>query len=246
MAPRTLFISDLHLSPERPDILRLFHDWITGLDAENTQALYILGDLFEAWVGDDEDDPELLSVPAALRSLAERGVPVFVMRGNRDFLLGSRFERASGSRLLEDPTRIELHGRTVLLMHGDTLCTDDHDYQAFRARVRDPHWQAAMLARPLEERRRIAAELRSQSEHSTAGKRPEIMDVNPEAVAAAFRERDVDLLIHGHTHRPAIHESVVDGRPRWRIVLGDWYDHGSVLEADARGGLVLRRLAMPA
>ena len=243
---RTLFISDLHLSPERPDILRLFHDWIAGLDAGSTRALYILGDLFEAWVGDDEDDPELLTVPASLRALAERGVPVFTMRGNRDFLLGSGFERASGSRLLEDPARIELQGRSVLLMHGDTLCTDDHDYQAFRARVRDPGWQATMLSRPLEERRRIAAELRAQSERSTAGKRPEIMDVNPEAVAAAFRDHDVDLIIHGHTHRPAIHESVVDGRPRWRIVLGDWYDYGSVLEADARGGFVLRRLTMPA
>jgi len=242
LAPRTLFISDLHLSPERPGILRLFHDWIAGLDAGNTRALYILGDLFEAWIGDDEDDAELLAVPASLKALAERGVPVFTMRGNRDFLLGSGFEQASGSRLLEDPSRIELYGRPALLMHGDSLCTDDHDYQAFRARVRDPRWQAAILARPLEERRRIAADLREQSERSTAGKRPEIMDANPGAVATAFREHGVDLIIHGHTHRPAIHELAVDGRPCWRIVLGDWYDHGSVLEADACGGFVLRRL----
>lgn len=244
--PRTLFISDLHLTPERPEILQLFHAFAEGLDPTEVEGLYILGDLFEAWVGDDEDDPVLRGIVQALRALVERGIPVHFMRGNRDFLAGRGFAEASGCHLLEDPACIELHGRAVLLSHGDTLCTDDVAYQRFRAQVRDPAWQRALLARPLAERRRLAAQLREESERSTAGKRPELMDVNPAAVEAAFRTHGVDLLIHGHTHRPAIHALTVDGRRCWRIVLGDWYAQGSVLEADARGTFVLRRFGADA
>jgi len=230
----TLFISDLHLDPARPDItaqaLELLHR-----EARGAEALYILGDLFEAWVGDDDPEPEKRRVIAALRELTDAGLPCFFMRGNRDFLVGERFAADSGCTLLEDPTVVEIHGTPVLLMHGDTLCTDDVEYQAFRRTVRDPRWQAAMLARPLEERIALARQLRAQSAASMAGKAEEIMDVNPGAVEAAMREHGVFTLLHGHTHRPAVHRFEVDGREAVRIVLGDWYTQGSVLAWDADG-----------
>jgi len=229
MTPPTLFISDLHLDAARPEIVRLFRRFLAGLGPANCRALYVLGDLFEAWIGDDEDDPTALQVLADLGGLAKRGVPLYLMRGNRDFLMGTGIETATGATLLPDPSVVNLDGRPALLMHGDTLCTGDRDYQAFRRMVRDPGWQQDFLARPLAERRAMAAALRETSRQETAGKPAGIMDVSPEAVAKALREHGVDLLIHGHTHRPAIHDFELDGRPRRRIVLGDWYEQGSVL-----------------
>lgn len=229
MPRHTLFISDLHLDPQRPHMLALFRRFLAGIDTGTCDGLYILGDLFEAWIGDDEDDPALLAVLDHLAALGTRGVPVAVMHGNRDFLLGERFAERTGARLLPDPSVIELYGRPTLLMHGDTLCTDDVAYQAFRAQVRNPDWQAAFLARPLAERRAIAASLRETSKTETAGKAAEIMDVNADAVIQALAEQGVDRLIHGHTHRPALHSLEVAGRPAQRIVLGDWYDTGSAL-----------------
>ena len=229
MTPPTLFISDLHLDAARPEIVGLFRRFLAGLGPDNCAALYVLGDLFEAWIGDDEDDPAALQVLADLGGLVQRGVPLYLMRGNRDFLMGSGIEATTGATLLPDPCVIDLNGRRVLLMHGDTLCTGDKDYQHFRHMVRDPAWQAGFLARPLAERRAMAAALRETSRQETAGKAPQIMAVSPEAVATALREHGVDLLIHGHTHRPAIHDFELDGRPRRRIVLGDWYEQGSVL-----------------
>jgi UDP-2,3-diacylglucosamine hydrolase len=236
----TLFISDLHLDPEHPEITS---QALAFLDAEarGAEALYILGDLFEAWIGDDDPEPEKQRIVVALQRLSDDGVPCYFMRGNRDFLIGERFAAASGCTLLEDPTVIELHGTRVILMHGDTLCTDDHEYQALRKMVRNPGWQAAVLARPLAERTELARQLREKSAASMAGKPEEIMDVNQDAVIAAMREHGIYTLLHGHTHRPAIHRFGADGRDAVRIVLGDWHTQGSVLAWDETG-YVLRTL----
>lgn len=231
----TLFISDLHLDARRPTVTDLFVHFLTGLDPAHCAGLYILGDLFEAWIGDDNDDPHDLRVLAALRETTARGIPVRVMHGNRDFLLGEAFARATGCTLLTDPTVIELGGEPTLLMHGDTLCTDDTEYQQFRALVRNPAWQQQFLARPIAERRAIAANLRETSRERTGEKAAYIMDVNPQAVDAALRTHGVQRLIHGHTHRPAVHTLDIDGKPAQRIVLGDWYEQGSVLRSDADG-----------
>ncbi len=234
MPRHTLFISDLHLDPRRPRMLALFRRFLAGIGGD-CDGLYILGDLFEAWIGDDEDDPALLGVLDELAALSARGVPLAVMHGNRDFLLGEGFAAHTGARLLPDPSVIDLYGRPSLLMHGDTLCTDDLDYQAFRSQVRNRDWQAAFLARPLAERRAIAASLRETSKTETAGKAAEIMDVNADAVARALAEHGVDRLIHGHTHRPATHRLETAGRAAERIVLGDWYQTGNALVCTAEG-----------
>ncbi|HSH30100.1 MAG TPA: UDP-2,3-diacylglucosamine diphosphatase, partial [Thiohalobacter sp.] len=187
----TLLISDLHLDPQRPEILALFSRFLDQLDASDTEALYILGDLFEAWIGDDEDAPAIQAICDRLRRMSGRGIALHIMHGNRDFLLGPAFAERCGARLIDDPARIDLYATPTLLMHGDTLCTDDHDYQAFRHQVRDPDWQRQSLALPLAERRRMAAGLRETSREQTAAKRPEIMDVNPEAVTRVMREAGV-------------------------------------------------------
>lgn len=235
----TLFISDLHLDPARPDITRLFGEFLGG-QARDADALYILGDLFEAWVGDDDPSDTGAFVAERLRALSDSGVPVSFMHGNRDFLLGEDYARRAGMALLTDPTRIDLHGKPVLLMHGDTLCTDDLAYQQFRAQTRDPAWQARFLSQPLAARMAFAQQARAasqarQGELRDAGTMETITDVSPAAVDAAFAAHDVDAIIHGHTHRPAIHDLVVAGRPRERIVLGDWYEQGSVLSVTTRG-----------
>jgi len=235
----TLFISDLHLDPSRPDITRLFGDFLDG-EARGAGALYILGDLFEAWIGDDDPSDTGAFVAEKLKSLADSGVPVSFMHGNRDFLLGEDYARRAGMALLADPTRIDLHGRSVLLMHGDTLCTDDLAYQQFRAQTRDPAWQAQFLSQPLAARLAFAQQARAasqarQGELRDAGTMETITDVSPAAVDAAFAAHDVGTIIHGHTHRPAVHDLVVEGRPRQRIVLGDWYEQGSVLRATTQG-----------
>ena len=230
----TLFISDLHLDPARPDITSQALEFLDQ-ETAGAEALYILGDLFEAWVGDDDPEPEKRRVVEALRKLTEAGLPCFFMHGNRDFLVGEGFARDSGCTLLPDPTVIELHGARVLLMHGDTLCTDDRPYQAFRHMVRNPDWQRAMLAKPLAERLALARHLREKSAAAMAGKPEEIMDVNQEAVESAMRAHAVHTLLHGHTHRPAVHHFELDGEEATRIVLGDWYTQGSVLAWDADG-----------
>lgn len=234
MARPTLFISDLHLDETRPAVTALFLDFLRE-QATQAAALYILGDLFEAWIGDDDARPHPCSVVSSLRALTDTGVPVTVMHGNRDFLLGTHFATASGATLLPDPSVIRLHGEPVLLMHGDTLCTDDHDYQQFRRMVRDPAWQQAFLARALVERAALAREARDASRHATAGKPYAVMDVNPQAVAAALHSHGVRRMIHGHTHRPAIHRLELDGAAAERIVLGDWHEQGSVLVCDEAG-----------
>jgi UDP-2,3-diacylglucosamine hydrolase len=224
----TLFISDLHLDPARPHIVELFTRFVAG-DARQAEALYILGDLFESWIGDDDDSPLALQIAQSLYALKQSGVRVFFMHGNRDFLLGQAYAEKAGMTLLNDPAVVEFDGERTLLMHGDTLCTDDVAYQEFRAVVRNPDWQNQFRARSLSERHAFAAQARAESVKHTAGAKPEIMDVNQAAVIAAMRKQRVRMLIHGHTHRPATHRFELDGQSAERIVLGDWYEQSSVL-----------------
>jgi UDP-2,3-diacylglucosamine hydrolase len=232
--PGTLFISDLHLDPERPAVTELFLE-LLDTRARVSDALYILGDLFEAWTGDDDTSPMNQAVCEGLKQCATAGTPVFIMHGNRDFLLGAQFAEASGCTLLDDPALIDLYGTPVLLMHGDLLCTDDKEYMAFRAMVRDVQWQRELLSKSLEERQHIAREMRTRSREQTGGKPESIMDVNSAAVVKTMTDHQVQRLIHGHTHRPAIHDLVISGKPAQRIVLGDWYEQGSLLECTSHG-----------
>lgn len=225
----TLFISDLHLDASRPATLRAFLSFLDG-PALRAEALYILGDLFEAWVGDDDDSPLADAVREGLSQLT-RHVPVYLMHGNRDFLIGDDFCLSTNSLLLADPTVIDLHGRQALLMHGDTLCTADADYLAFREQVRNPAWQQALLDKPLAERRQIAAQLREGSREASSNKPEDIMDVTAAEVDRVMAEHNIDLLIHGHTHRPATH-SVTCGT---RMVLGDWDTQGWLIRWDKHG-----------
>jgi UDP-2,3-diacylglucosamine hydrolase len=237
----TLFISDLHLDARDAALVGQFHAFLRS-DARAADALYILGDLFEAWLGDDDPDPLARGVVAELRSLTDAGVPCFLMHGNRDFLIGERFCRETGAVLLDDGTVVELYGERVLLMHGDALCTDDVGYQRLRRIVRNPAVQWILRHLSLEQRRALAQRLRAGSRAHVGTTAPEIMDVNARAVAAAFRDAGVRTLIHGHTHRPGVHEFELDGARVRRIVLGDWYVQGSVL-AWTREGFELRSLA---
>jgi UDP-2,3-diacylglucosamine hydrolase len=230
----TLFVSDLHLDAQHPQITRQFLAFLAG-PATEADALYILGDLFEVWIGDDDPDPEKRRIASGLCALTDAGVPCYVMHGNRDFLLGERFCSESGCRLLEDPTIVHLYGDRVLTMHGDALCTDDHSYQNLRATVRDPGWQKMFLALSPQQRLTLADEARAGSKAHIAQAMSAIMDVNADAVAAAMRGAGVKLLLHGHTHRPNVHRFELDGTPAVRIVLGDWYEQGSVLRWDERG-----------
>jgi len=237
----TLFISDLHIDASRPAITEQFLKFLRT-DAKNAEALYILGDLFESWVGDDAADPAQSAAIAGLRNLASRGVACFVMHGNRDFLLAAQFCGASGATLLPDPIIATLYGEPVLVLHGDALCTDDRAYQRLRATVRDAEWQREFLELSVDQRRSLAAAARSGSRAHTAALEYAITDVNADSVALALRGAGTAALLHGHTHRPAIHALQVDGRACTRIVLGDWYQHGSVLRWD-RDGPVLETLA---
>lgn len=223
----TLFISDLHLDASRPHLVDAFEE-LLATQAAKADALYILGDLFESYIGDDDDAALNARVACATRQLRDAGVPVFFMHGNRDFLLGEHYAARAGMTLLADPTVIDLGGEPTLLMHGDTLCTDDAAYLKFRALVRDPAWQRAFLAKPLAERRAFAAQARGESRKHTANAKPEIMDVNPSAVESTMGAHGVHRLIHGHTHRPATHRFDLDGTQAERIVLGDWYEQSSV------------------
>ena len=235
-ARHSLFISDLHLCSSRPAITRQFIDFLQVI-AGDVEALYILGDLFEYWAGDDDlDDPSHSDIIAALSALTATGTQVFFMHGNRDFLLGEDFSRKTGITLLHDPTLLTLYGKRVLLSHGDTLCTDDVAYQAFRQQVREPTWQTEFLSQSLAARKAQIEALRQRSEEEKSQKTESIMDVNAEAVSELLRQYDYpELLIHGHTHRPARHEVEVDGHHCERWVLGDWYDQGSCLRCDANG-----------
>jgi UDP-2,3-diacylglucosamine hydrolase len=239
----SLFIADLHLDDARPHITDLFERFLGTDDVRDADALYILGDLVEAWIGDDDDAQLPTRIARATRAVREAGVPVYFMHGNRDFLLGRDYAERAGLTLLEDGVVHDLHGRPTLLMHGDTLCTDDAAYQAVRRQVRTPEWKANILAMPLEARRAFAAKARADSRAHTGSTMESIMDVNADAVAQAMRGAGVTRLIHGHTHRPAVHDVTLDGQAAQRIVLGDWYEQGSVLRVDA-DGVQLRGLSV--
>ena len=223
--PRSLLISDLHLDSSRPATIRALDTFLQ--DSIDAEALYILGDLFEAWLGDDDDAPLARDVSALLRRFSDAGPHLYLMQGNRDFLLGERLCEAVGATFLADPTVIDLYGTSTLLMHGDSLCTADADYQSFRKMARDPAWQADLLSRSLEERRAIAEHLRSVSKDASSNKAEDIMDVSPQAVQLELQAHGVQRLIHGHTHRPATHSEAAG--ERW--VLGDWDASGWYIEA---------------
>lgn len=229
-----LFISDLHLKTEQPETIGLFLDFLAD-EAAKAKALYILGDLFEAWLGDDLLLPGYEPILEAMKRLSDSGVSLYVMHGNRDFLLGERFAQLTGATLIDDPCVIDLYGTPTLLMHGDLLCTDDLPYQAMRKQLRDPHWINAFLEKSPEERIDFARQLRERSQKETGEKDEAIMDVNQKTVLQTLRQHEVSRLIHGHTHRPAIHPLEYEGHAATRYVLGDWGSRGSVLSCAPDG-----------
>ncbi|MDF1691537.1 MAG: UDP-2,3-diacylglucosamine diphosphatase [Zhongshania sp.] len=239
----TLFISDLHLDETRPDISRAFFEFLRD-DASKAQALYILGDFFESWIGDDDRSTLIDEVSLALKALTDSGVALYIMHGNRDFLIGQQFCAAVGGQLLSDPSVIQINGEATLLMHGDSLCSDDQEYMQFRKMLRSPQWQQDALAKPLEERRAIAKHLRMMSSEANSNKAEDIMDVNLDDVSRAMQSHQCQRLIHGHTHRPQRHPMTIDGQPAERIVLGDWDRAVWVLRAN-NDGLKLEQHPFP-
>ena len=235
----TLFLSDLHLDESRPEITAQFEAFCAG-EAREAEAVYLLGDLFEAFVGDDDDGEIANRVAGATRGLSESGVPVAFMRGNRDFLVSTDYAARAGWALLADPAVILLGGEPTLLMHGDLLCLDDVAYQTFRRQVRDPTWQAAFLSQPLAARRAFAARARAASAAAQSGRDETIGDVTPSEVERVMAFYGVRRLIHGHTHRPAMHAVNLPSGMGQRIVLGDWYEQGSVLRVDGDGFALTR------
>ena len=230
----TLFISDLHLEADRPEIGEQFLDFLDE-EAADAEALYILGDFFEYWVGDDDPDEYYASIKRSLRAFTDSGVPTYFMHGNRDFMIGETFAEETGVTILPDPYPLDLFGKRVLLSHGDALCTDDTEYQKVRTMTRNPDWQAMILAKPLEERIAIAKQARARSQDRNKTLSESIVDVNADAVRQTISEYGVEILLHGHTHRPGIHGVEVDDRFAKRVVLGDWYDQGSVVRWDEDG-----------
>ena len=238
-----LLVSDLHLDPTRPRITELFLKFLRD-QATRVAELHILGDLFEAWIGDDDDAPLATAVADGLATVARAGTRITFIRGNRDFLLGHRFAQRAGFSILHDPSVVMLAGEAVLLLHGDLLCWDDGAYQTVRRQVRDPAWQRALLARPLVERRAFAEHARASSAaHQNAMASLDVGDATDAAVHEYFRRFGVRRMIHGHTHRPAIHDLIIDGIAHQRIVLGDWYEQGSVLSVHADGAMRLSQLS---
>lgn len=230
----TLFISDLHLDESRPAISRAFLSFLEN-DASKAEALYILGDFFEAWIGDDFQTELSTTIIKALRHLVDSGTACFFMHGNRDFLIGEDFAYQSGCTLLPDPTVHSIYGNATLLMHGDSLCTRDEAYMTFRQQARNPQWQAQILSMTIEERLALAKQLRAQSAESNSNKAEDIMDVTPEEVIKIMAEQQVTRLIHGHTHRPAIHQIIVNDKTAERVVLGDWENSAMIYKIDNNG-----------
>ena len=223
----TIFISDLHLDKDRPKVIRYFIDFLNNLESD-IESLYILGDFVEYWVGDDDPGDGLEEVFSSIKKKSN-SIPIYFMHGNRDFMISEKFCNHHGMKFLKDPTRIKLHGKKILLMHGDTLCIDDIEYQKFRTMVRSPLWQNEMLKKSLEERINLAKMLRAKSLSETGTKDEVIMDVSNDEVISQLKKHDVDMIIHGHTHRPNIHKIISENKECKRIVLGDWYDKSFIL-----------------
>lgn len=229
-----LFISDLHLEADRPDIADQFLRFLET-DALNAEALYILGDLFESWIGDDDPNEHYQWIKQGLKKLSRKQVPIFFMHGNRDFMIGADFAEETGVQILSDPFVAEIYAQKVMLCHGDAYCTDDVEYQAVRTMTRNPQWQAMMLTKSVQERLAFAEQARAASLAHGSAINAEISDVNHTAITNALRDSGVNTMLHGHTHRPAVHTLLVDDQPATRIVLGDWYEHGSVVRWDESG-----------
>ena len=223
----TIFISDLHLDKDRPKVIRYFIDFLNNLESD-IESLYILGDFVEYWVGDDDPGDGLEEVFSSIKKKSN-SIPIYFMHGNRDFMISEKFCNHHGMKFLKDPTKIKLHGKKILLMHGDTLCVDDIEYQKFRTMVRSPLWQNEMLKKSLEERINLAKMLRAKSLSETGTKDEVIMDVNNDEVISQLKKHNVDMIIHGHTHRPNIHKIISENKECKRIVLGDWYDKSFIL-----------------
>jgi UDP-2,3-diacylglucosamine hydrolase len=230
----TLFVSDLHLEAAKPEIAEQFLEFLK-VEAVSSDALYVLGDLFEYWVGDDDPNAHYATIKEALHTLVDHKVPVFLMHGNRDFMIGDAFARETGVTLLPDPHLLDIHGSRVLLCHGDAMCTDDVKYQEVRKMTRNPEWFAMMMQKSLAERQALGAQARAASMAHGDTIHEAIQDVNQTAVERNFREYGVATILHGHTHRPAIHKLEIDGNPVSRIVLGDWFTQGSVVRWDKDG-----------
>ena len=241
----TCFIADLHLEEERRDVTDAFLDFLPR-HAHGIDALYILGDFFEAWIGDDERTPLQEEISEALRATRASGTALYLMHGNRDFLIGEDFCQRIGATLLDDPTMIDLYGEPTLLMHGDSLCTADEEYQKFRANMRNPQWQQTFLQRPLADRQMVARQMRQISQAKNQDKQQDIMDVTPEEVVRAMTEHGVRQFIHGHTHRPAVHDLQVEGAPAKRYVLGDWHNQMWYITATAEQPPQLHSAPFPA
>jgi UDP-2,3-diacylglucosamine hydrolase len=227
----TFFISDLHLHESRPQVTRAFFQFL-HTQVKGAEKLYILGDFFDAWIGDDNDAPLNQEVARELKTLSDSGTQIFLMHGNRDFLLGNQFAAHAGAQLISEYTTVDLYGQPTLLLHGDSLCTDDTQYISFRQQVRSPQWQQQILAQPLAARRALAAQMREKSESMNSLKAEDIMDVNQREVEQTMKNASVKLMIHGHTHRPDRHLFEIVGEPAERIVLGDWHDKGWAVYAD--------------
>jgi UDP-2,3-diacylglucosamine hydrolase len=230
----TLFISDLHLTPSRTDITNSFFDFMTS-QAIHADALYVLGDLFEFWIGDDDNSEFNLSIKRQFKSLTDSGVPCFFIQGNRDFLVGKRFEKETGVTLLDEVCTIDLYGKKAVILHGDTLCTDDVKYQAYREKVHQPWLQRLYNFLPLLIKKKIVSKVQSGISEEKKEKSLDIMDVNQQAVETVLAEHQCNLMIHGHTHRPNIHHFQAEEQECTRIVLGDWYEQTSVLRFDING-----------
>ncbi len=239
------FISDLHLEEKRPDITQAFLNFMDAIQ-DQAEQLYILGDFFEAWIGDDENTELQVSIKSRLKAFTEAGKPLYFMHGNRDFLIGKLFEEETGAKILDDPTTVELAGEQVLLMHGDSLCTGDTSYMKFRATIRNPAFLEPFLKRPIEERKITAQQLRAMSQANNQGKSQEIMDVTPDEVIKEMAAHQVKTLIHGHTHRPMTHDIDLNGESARRVVLGDWDSHVWYLRIDGQNEYQLKSYPLDA
>ena len=230
----TVFLSDIHISDQHPEISEHFKEFLLN-EKSKINTIYILGDLFEYWLGDDDPNPSYGEIKLLLKKLSQKGLSIFFIHGNRDFLIGEKFAEEAGCHILRDPKVIDLFGKKVLISHGDIFCKDDKKYQSFRDQTRDPEWKKSILGKPLHFREEFAKQARLESIKHTSSKKNEIMDVNKDEILKMYEKYNVDIIIHGHTHRPAIHDVFFNGRNCQRIVLGDWYEQGSILKCDETG-----------
>ena len=230
----TIFLSDIHISEQYPEIGQHLKEFLLD-NSLNTDTIYILGDLFEYWLGDDDPNPVFIEIKKLLKDLNNKNISIFFVHGNRDFLIGKSFAEETGCKILHDPSVIDLFGEKVLISHGDIFCIDDKEYQSFRSLTRDPKWKKLILSKPLSFRKEFAKKARLQSSEYTSSKKDEIMDVNNDEILKMYKQYNVNIIIHGHTHKPAIHDVFLNGKNCKRIVLGDWYEQGSILRCDKSG-----------